>query len=82
MRVGDSSRRCEEFVKKSQIAPLNAIIIIIIIIGVSYKQIAQLCVAVSCVQCCTGQCEGWCQLQTDSTVVCSCELCAVLYWAV
>ena len=50
--------------------------------GVSYKQTAQLCVAVSCVQCCTGQCEGWCQLQTDSTVVCSCELCAVLYWAV
>ena len=28
MRVGDSSRRCEENVKKSQIAPLNAIIII------------------------------------------------------
>ena len=28
MRVGDSSRRCEEIVKKSRIAPLNAIIII------------------------------------------------------
>ena len=33
MRVGDSSRRCEEIVKKkSRIAPLNAIVIIIIII--------------------------------------------------
>ena len=30
VRVGDSSRRCEEIVKKSRIAPLNAIIIIII----------------------------------------------------
>ena len=29
--VGDSSRRCEEIVKKPRIAPLNAIIIIIII---------------------------------------------------
>ena len=28
VRVGDSSRRCEEIVKKSRIAPLNAIIII------------------------------------------------------
>ena len=33
MRVGDSSRRCEEIVKKSRTAPLNAIIIIIIIMG-------------------------------------------------
>ena len=32
MRVGDSSRHCEEIVEKSRIAPLNAIIIIIIII--------------------------------------------------
>ena len=31
VRVGDSSRRCEEIVKKSRIAPLNANIIIIII---------------------------------------------------
>ena len=32
MRVGDSSRRCEEIVKKkSRIAPLNAIIIMIMI---------------------------------------------------
>ena len=33
MRVGDSSQRCEEIVKKkkkSQIAPLNAIMIIVI----------------------------------------------------
>ena len=30
VRVGDSSRRCEEIVKKSRIAPLNAIITIII----------------------------------------------------
>ena len=29
LSVGDSSRRCEEIVKKSLIAPLNAIIIII-----------------------------------------------------
>ena len=28
-RVGDGSRRSEEIVKKSQIAPLNAIIIVI-----------------------------------------------------
>ena len=32
VRAGDSSRRCEEIVKKSRIAPLNAIIIIIIIV--------------------------------------------------
>ena len=30
VRVGVSSRRCEEIVKKSRIAPLNAIIIIIV----------------------------------------------------
>ena len=34
VRVGDSSWRCEEIVKKSQIAPLNAIIIIIIMLHV------------------------------------------------
>ena len=34
VRVGDSSRRCEEIVKKSRIAPLNAINIIIIIVVV------------------------------------------------
>ena len=33
VRVGDGSRRCEEIVKKSRIAPLNAIIISIIILG-------------------------------------------------
>ena len=32
VRVGDSSRHCEEIVKKSRITPLNAIIVIIIII--------------------------------------------------
>ena len=35
VRVGDSSRRCEEIVKKSRIAPLNAIIMFIIIIKLS-----------------------------------------------
>ena len=31
VRVGDSSRRCEEIVKKSRIAPLNVIVIIVIV---------------------------------------------------
>ena len=34
VRVGDSSRRCEGIVKKSRIAPLNAIIIIIIMMTI------------------------------------------------
>ena len=32
MRVGDSSRRCEEIVKKSRLAPLNAIIILVVVV--------------------------------------------------
>ena len=34
VHVGYGSRRCEEIVKKSQIAPLNVIIVIIIVVVV------------------------------------------------
>ena len=42
VRVGDGSRHGEEIVKKSRIAPFNAIIIIIIIIIFVFSQCAVL----------------------------------------